>query len=140
LVELAGTWTIEVRAPGVERPVGQGRGRLQALHGGRFLRLEVALDLEGSPFALTGHLGFDPQRGEYQALWLSDLAAGMSLLRGGGELDGRGITLRADDAQELGKSVLRRLDPDTFLLETWGVGPDRRERLLRTSTYRRVTR
>jgi len=137
LASLAGSWAVTVTAPGQDAPVGGGSARIEALHGGRYLRLEVALDLDGRPLVLTGHLGHDAERGEWQALWLSDLSTGMSLLSGGGDLE-RGVQLVGQRGGVRGRSVLTVEGPDAFRLETFGPGPDGRERLLRTSRYVRT--
>ena len=41
----------------------------------------------------TGYLGYDLNQGEYQNLMISDLATGMSVARGRGDIDGTGIRL-----------------------------------------------
>jgi Protein of unknown function (DUF1579) len=134
LAALEGDYAVTVTSPGRDAPVGEGSARLSSLHGGRFLRLEVQLELEGTPVRLTGHLGFDGASQEWQALWLSDLSTGMSLLRGRGQLE-QGVHLRGEQAGVSGRSILRVRTPTGFSLATYGRGPDGRERLLRTSTY-----
>ena len=125
-----------VSAPGQDQPIGVGEATLEAVHGGRFLRLTVNLSLEGRTVDLTGHLGYDRAGGEWQALWLSDLSTGMSLLRGTGEL-GRGVSLVGVRGGLRGRSVLTVSGPDRFRVETYGPGEDGRERLLRRSDYLR---
>ena len=61
----------------------------------------------------------------------------MSLLSGGGALE-RGVQLVGQRGGVRGRSVLTVEGPDAFRLETFGPGPDGRERLLRTSRYVRT--
>lgn len=131
---LAGDWEVTVTAPGREAPLGSGRARLVPLHGGRFLRLEVELELQGRPLTSTGHLGHDTRMREWQALWLSGVSNGMALLRGRGDLE-RGVDLVGELRGVRGRSRLRLVGPDELRVETFGPGPDGGERLLRTTTY-----
>jgi hypothetical protein len=134
LAELAGDWRVTVTTPGQEQPLGGGTATLESLHQGRFLRLTVDLTLGAQPVSLTGHLGYDRGSGEWQALWLSDLSTGMSLLRGTGEL-ARGVSLAGVRGGLRGRSVLTVHGPNRFRVETFGPGGDGRERLLRRSDY-----
>ncbi len=134
LAQLAGEWSVTVTAPGSASPVGVGEARIQALHGQRFLRLEVELTVDGRPLTLTGHVGRVDSSGQWQALWLSNLSTGMSLLRGRGRLS-RGVEFVGEADGVRGKSVLRVLSEDSFQYQTYGVAEDGGFRLLRTSEY-----
>ena len=135
---LAGEWHVTVEMPGRAEPIGEGEARLAWVHGGLFLRWDVALELDGRPLELTGYLGHDRARDRYQALWLSDLASGMTLLEGRGDLDGRGLVLGGVSAEAAGQSRLRLTDPDTLVVESFGFDAEERAVLLRRTTYRRV--
>lgn len=134
LAALAGDWQVTVTAPGEAEPLGAGWAQIESLHDGRFLRLTVHLVLGGQSMTLTGHLGHDRESGEWQALWLSDLSTGMSLLRGRGDL-ARGVNLVGVRGGVRGRSVLTVSGPNEFGVETHGPGPDGGERLLRRSDY-----
>ena len=137
---LAGEWHVTVEVPGRADPIGDGEARLTWVHGGLFLLWEVALDLDGEHLELTGYLGHDSAQGRYQALWLSDLAGGMTLLEGRGELDGRGLLLGGVSAEAAGQSRLRLTGPDTLVVESFGLDGSERAVLLRRTTYRRMSR
>lgn len=137
---LAGDWQVTVEIPGREDPIGRGEARLSWVHAGLFLRWEVTLELDGQDLQLTGYLGHDRTRDRYQALWLSDLASGMTLLEGRGDVQGKGIVLGGVSSEAAGQSRLRLTDPDTLVVESFGLDADERAVLLRRTTYRRVIR
>ena len=137
---LAGEWLVTVEVPGRAEPIGHGTARLSWVHAGLFMRWDVALQLDGQDLELTGYLGHDRVSDRYQALWLSDLAGGMTLLDGRGELGGLGIVLRGASSEAAGQSRLRLTDPDTLVVESFGLDEEQRAVLLRRTTYRRVTR
>lgn len=137
---LAGDWIVTVEIPGREEPIGTGTARLTWVHAGLFLRWDVSLELDGQDLQLTGYMGHDPVRDRYQALWLSDLASGMTLLEGRGEIQGRGLVLGGASTEAAGQSRLRLIDPNTLVVESFGLDAQERAILLRRTTYRRVTR
>ena len=134
LASLAGEWLVRVERPGSSEPVGRGTARLTPLLGERFLQLEVQLTLGEQPLELRGFFGFDRAQDRWQALWLSDMGLGMSLLSGSGRPE-RGVVLRGEQGGIAGRSVWTVTGPESFRFETYVPGPDGRERLLRTSTY-----
>lgn len=135
---LAGEWRVTVEIPGRAHPIGHGEARLSWVHAGLFLRWEVTLELDGQALRLTGYLGHDRARDRYQALWLSDLASGMTLLEGRGDLAGKGIVMGGVSSEAAGQSRLRLTDPDTLVVESFGLDAQERAVLLRRTTYRRV--
>ena len=139
LEPLAGEWHVTVEVPGRGSPIGRGEAHLSWVHAGLFLRWEVFLELDGQELELTGYLGHDRARDRYQALWLSDLASGMTLLEGRGDLAGSGLVLGGVSAEAAGQSRMRLTDPDTLVVESFGLDAGSRAVLLRRTTYRRVT-
>lgn len=138
LARLVGEWTVSVETAAGDE-VGAGRATVALLHGGRFVELALELELSGAPVRLTGFLGFDRTTDTYQALWLSDLGTGMTLLSGRGALAGDGLRLAGRSAETEGESRLRLEGDDRFVSESWGRGADGGPVLLRRSIYRRVT-
>lgn len=141
LEPLVGDWDLSVTVPGRSEIAGRGLARVVPVHGGLFLRIDEALELAGEPVTLTGYLGHDLESGDYQALWLSDLSSGMTLLVGRGDLRAGGLELRGRSAQAAGRSLWRFVDDDHLVVESRGPGPDGAERLLRRTDWtRRVTK
>jgi len=136
---LAGDWSVTVEIPGREEPIGSGAAQLTWVHAGLFLRWDVTLNLDGQELQLTGYMGHDPTGDHYQAIWLSDLASGMTLLEGRGDIAGRGLVLGGVSTEAAGQSRLRLIDPDTLIVESFGMDAQERAVLLRRTTYKRVT-
>ena len=139
LARLVGDWDVLVDGPGDVR-IGSGSAHMTLEHGGRFLRIDLSLEIAGVPTSSTGFLGFDRDLGEYQSLWLSDLSSAMSLTHGRGSLTGQGISLSGVAADSSGRSLLRLLGDDELEVDVLGVGPDGAERRLRRSRYLRGLR
>jgi len=150
LDSLVGDWRVHVeRRSSVSQalaPLAVGRAAIRWKMGGRFLELEIELDVRGVPHAVSGLLGYDAAGEEYQALWISAASSAMSFAHGRGNPDGRGIVFEAaapsgGAVAPLSRSVLRILDADRFTIER--VGPDAFGQdgvLERTSYLRGLTR
>lgn len=139
LARLVGEWSVAIETAAGD-PVGVGRATITPLHGGRFVALALELELSGAPVRLSGFLGFDRTTDAYQALWLSDLATGMTLLAGRGSLGGAGLRLAGRSAETEGESRLRLEGDDRFVSESWGRGATGDPVMLRRSIYRRITK
>ena len=135
LASLVGAWDVTITAS-EGSAVGGGAAALSLVHGGRFLRLDLDLLVREAQVRSTGHLGYDPSRDAWQALWLSDLSDRMSLLEGRGSL-ARGVRLSGEEAGVRGRSVITLESPDRLVVRTYGVGADGRDALIRTSEYLR---
>ncbi len=142
---LEGTWEVEVTSQDADggnvRSAGWGVGKIEWTMGRRFLRWELELDVSGETHQVSGFFGYDVVLQEYQALWISELATGMSLARGGGDPEGRGIVLQnrpTGNEVSSARSVLRVLDADHFVIES--IGPDARgvEGVVQRASYVRV--
>lgn len=139
LARLVGDWEVTVEvAPG--ETLGGGTARIHETHGGRFVRFDLELELAGEPTTLTGWFGYDRVGEHYQALWLSNLATGMALLRGRGVLDDGGILLYGASAAARGRTRLLLREDGVLEVSSSGVGPDGEEKLLRRSRYVRAAR
>lgn len=133
---LAGDWRVEVEGQD-SQAVGAGTAVLSSLHGGRILRLELKLSLEGQATHMTGHLGYDGESGLWQAIWFSDASTEMSLLEGRGEL-GTGVHFIGERRGIRGRSVLTVPGPDTFTVEAYIPAAGGGDLLLRRSSYVRM--
>ncbi|MDZ4774226.1 MAG: DUF1579 family protein [Planctomycetota bacterium] len=147
LEALTGSWKTTVVTVGADNDEGDprpGSARIESTLGGRYLKWDATLDLSGETHATTGFLGFDVNQGEYQLLMISDLATGMGVARGRGDLQAKGVRFVIEIADpESGAlrraiSVLRVVNPDRFELEQVGADPDGRERVVRRTHYERV--
>jgi len=145
---LEGRWTVGVvmqNADGSDpRPAGSGEAEIRWTMERRFLRWDLTLEVEQQQHHVSGFLGYDVLLQEYQALWISELSTGMSLARGDGDPEGRGIVLQVRPSgpptgEAAGaRSVLRVLDRDHFVIES--VGPDSRgeEGVIQRASYVRI--
>ena len=139
LARLVGDWTVVVE-DGAGQRLGEGSARMGARHGGRFLEIDLDLVLAGRPVRATGLVGYDREAREHQALWISDLGTGMSLVRGEGSLEGAGLALRGARGALEGTSRMRLVGSDELVVEALAADAAGRELLLRRTVYRRVPR
>lgn len=147
LAPLAGEWAVtvvDVDEHGGESGPHTGSARIEWVLGGRFLSWNAFLGIGGHDYATTGYLGFDVNSAEYQLLMISDLATGMGVARGRGDVSQRGIRLTLEVADpsngaiRRAQSVLRVVDSDHFVLEQIGLDAAGVERVVRRTHYRRV--
>jgi len=146
LSPLAGRWkttVVQVDASNGESDPHEGTASIEWVLGGRYLQWSTVLGIGGQDYATTGFLGFYVNESEYQLLIISDLATGMGVARGRGDLAERGIrlTLEVPDSSSgairRAQSVLRLVGPDHFVLEQLGIDPSGVERIVRRTHYRR---
>jgi hypothetical protein len=123
---LAGTWDVvlsDVGADQKETERFRGTATLAWILGGRFLKWDVAVDFGGVPGTTTGFLGFDARLDEYELLMISDLAQGMAVAHGTGELAAQGLVFTVEQldprsgARARSRSRLRLLAGDHFILQ-----------------------
>jgi len=139
LARLAGDWVVAVE-DGRGQRIGEGSAHLAMLHGGRFLEIDLELVLAGRPARATGWVGYDREAREHQALWISDLETGMSLMHGEGSLGGSGLRLSGARGALEGTSRWRLVSPDELVADVLAPEPGGGERLLRRTVYRRAPR
>jgi Protein of unknown function (DUF1579) len=148
LEPLLGEWDVSlstVSPDGTESEPFRGHATLAWILGGRFLRWDANVDFAGVPGTTTGFLGFDARSRRYQLMMISDLATGMEIARGGGDLRGTGLVLELEqvDARTgnrlLARSRLRSLSSDHFVLEQLEGGAEGKDRTVRVWHYRRAT-
>ncbi|MBI5364028.1 MAG: DUF1579 family protein [Planctomycetes bacterium] len=141
---LAGLWSVslcEVAADQRERELARGAARLDLVHGGRFLAWTAELERAGTT---SGFLGYDLRHQQYQLLMISSLSSGMGVATGYGDLAGQGIRFTQETVDPpTGRrlrmaSVLRALDRDHFVLDSFGVVEQGLERIVRRTPYRRA--
>lgn len=146
LTPLAGRWktsVVQVDATGAESDPHEGSATIEWILGGRYLQWGAVLGIGGQDYATTGFLGFDANQSEYQMLMISDLATGMGVARGRGDVAERGIRLTlevvdpSNGAIRRAQSVLRLVDANHFVLDQVGVDERGVERVVRRTHYRR---
>jgi hypothetical protein len=144
---LVGVWTttmVNVSQEGTESDPHAGQATINWTLGNRYLHWEATLEVGSRVHETTGYLGYDLNTGEYQNLMISDLATGMSVARGRGDLDGSGIKLGIEVADPVSgaikraQSTLRLLDRNHFVLEQLGIDAQGIERIVRRTHYRRL--
>ena len=139
-----GDWDVRVEGRlSVSDPfehLAHGRARLRRVLDGRFVEWHVQLEAGDDRHAVLGLFGYDVVRGEYQALWASDLATSLTLARGDGDPFGRGLVLYGPGAtggEGAGRDVLRFLDRESFVIESGGTDALGGEGVLRRTVYSR---
>jgi hypothetical protein len=144
---LVGTWVtklVDVSPDGKESDVHAGSARISWVLGGRYLSWDATLEIGGDVHETTGYLGYDLNQGEYQLLMISDLATGMSVARGRGDIAAKGIRLSIEvvdptsGAIKRAQSTLRLIDKDHFELDQLGIDTTGDERIVRRTHYRRT--
>jgi hypothetical protein len=144
LVGIYATRVVGVGPDGEDLDPRPGRAVIESALGGRYLKWDALLDLGSETHSTTGFLGFDINQAEYQLLMISDLATGMGVARGRGDLHGTGVrfTIEVPDpesgAVRRAVSILRIVDADRFVLEQIGVDAAQKERVVRRTHYERL--
>lgn len=145
LDRLAGQWLVLVHAcpPDGGEPVlvARGNATIKWMLGRRYLEWSIVLDVGETTNVVNGHMGYDVIAQEYQALWISDITTGMSIVHGNGNPNGRGLVMigtatRNGQAVVVGRSVTRFVGEDTFVIERYGGDSDV---VTQRSTYIRRT-
>lgn len=147
LEPLVGEWEIAlstIAADGTESDPYRGRATLAWTLGQRFLRWDVSVSFGKIPGATTGFLGFNLRTREYQLMMVSDLATGMGIARGSGEIRGAGIVFEIEEldaesgARMVARSRIRSVSPDHFVHEYLEPTPSGKDRVTRIWHYRRA--
>lgn len=140
---LVGRWAValcDVDGAGRETELARGHARIDWVLDGRFLRWDAELSIAGQPRQTTGYLGFDKRGGVYELLMISNLATGMSVAQGSGDLARSGIRFQLEQADPRSGSILRMqsrlalMTPDHFALDQ--LADD--GRIVRRTHYRRA--
>jgi hypothetical protein len=144
---LAGNWTtsfVAVAADGKESDAHAGEAHIAWTLGGHYLEWDSTLQLATGTRASRGFLGYDTNHAEYQLVMISDLATGMGVTRGNGDITGAGIRFvlevvdGRDGAIKRAQSVLKVIDRDHFVLDQISLGPEGVERVVRRTHHHRI--
>jgi hypothetical protein len=144
---LAGNWdssVVSVGVDGKESDPRAGDAHITWALAGHYLEWNSTLRLENGTRASRGFLGFDLNHAEYQLVMISDLATGMGVAHGTGEITGAGIRFvlelidGRDGSMRRAQSVLKVIDHNHFVLDQIGLGPEGTERVVRRTHHHRV--
>ena len=144
---LVGEWDVALSAiasDGTEAEPYRGRATLAWTLGRRFLRWDASVAFGETPGKTTGFLGYNARTKEYQLMMISDLATGMEIARGGGDLRGTGIVLEIEQVDPssgqrlVARSRLRTASADHFLLEQLEPTASGKDKVTRVWHYRRA--
>jgi len=144
---LVGDWDVTLSttsAQGVESEPYRGHATLAWTLGRRFVRWDATVAFGEFVGTTTGFLGFSTRTRQYQMMMISDLATGMEIARGNGELRAVGIVFEleqidpASGARLVAKSRLRSISPDHFVLEQLEPTGSGKDRVSRVWHYRRA--
>jgi len=123
--------------------IARGHATIDWMLGRRYLEWKIQLDVGETTNVVSGHMGYDVVADEYQALWISDITTGMSIVYGNGNPQGRGLVMvgtgtRGGRTVVVARSVLRFVGRDSFVIERYGA---QSEVVIQRSTYvRRIDR
>ena len=146
LMELVGTWDIEVRTmmdPSAPPEVVKGKSVYRALLDGRYLQFDLEGSMMGQPYNGYGVIGYDRYNKKYVTLWLDNWGTGFYLTEGTGDPSGKVRTETGvwDDytsgAKMKVKFVYTRLGQDKFTMEMFMLQPDGKETKTMESSYTR---
>ncbi|MFN0009085.1 MAG: DUF1579 family protein [Planctomycetota bacterium] len=147
LEPLVGDWDVALSAiasDGTESDPYRGRATLAWTLGRRFLRWDASVSFGETLGTTTGFVGFNTRTREYQLMMVSDLATGMEIARGTGEIRGSGIVFEIEQVDPasgnrlIARSRLRTVSPDHFVLEQLEPTGSGRDRVTRLWNYRRA--
>jgi len=85
LADFVGKWSITVQywmAPDAKPEASTGKSTFKWIMGGRFLEQTVKSKMGKQAFEGLGLLGYDSVRGEYQSVWLDNMATHMMQAKG----------------------------------------------------------
>jgi hypothetical protein len=82
LQQAEGRWTHTIRSwmkPGEKPEVSAGTSENRIVLEGRYLEQRAHGDWNGKPFEGLGYTGYDNVRGEFQSVWMDNMATGMMM-------------------------------------------------------------
>jgi len=136
LQPLVGQWNMTVRwmmTPGQPVQEHTGTGEYKWILGGRYLLEKIRGNPETedeTPFEGLGILGYDNLKEKYVAMWIDNMTTAISTFEGTCDASGKVITLVGEDTDPMTRkpkkvrSVLRIVDEDKWVSETYCHGPD----------------
>jgi hypothetical protein len=145
LASMAGTWNARMKCwmepdkPPVE---STGTSETKMIFGGRFLHMDFAGDMMGTPFSGLGLTGYDNHTKKYMSTWIDSMGTVTLFFEGTGSPDGKTITqeCRYDDPIKgpmKWRSVTRIVDDNTHLFEMYGTDKSGKEAKMMEITYTR---
>ncbi len=132
LHRLVGTWLGTTRTwldPAMPPDEGQTVARVEAILGGRFVRLEYRGAVMGKSHAGELLIGHDATAGRFTSAWVDSFHMATGIMSSAGELrdDGAIALLGSYDAggQKWGwRTVIRRVDDEHLTIESFNISPD----------------
>lgn len=147
LEPLIGEWEVTlstISAGGVESEPYRGRATLAWTLGRRFVRWDASVVFGEIVGTTSGFVGFNTRTRQYQLMMISDLATGMALAQGGGDIRGVGLLFEleefdpASETRLVARSRIRSLSSDHFVLEQLEPSSGGKDRVSRVWHYRRA--
>jgi hypothetical protein len=145
LASMAGTWNAKMKCwmePDKPPMKSTGTSETKMIFGGRFLHMDFAGDMMGSPFSGLGLTGYDNHTKKYMSTWIDSMGTVILFFEGTGSADGKTITqeCRYDDPIKgpmKWRSVTRIVDDNTHLFEMYGTDKSGKEEKMMEITYTR---
>lgn len=139
LQPLVGRWNMMVRsmvAPGQPVQESTGTAEYKWILGGRYVLEEVRgiAEREGeTPYEGMGIMGYDNLKQKYVSVWVDNMMTAIFASEGTCDASGKVITLIGEDTDPITRkttkirSVLRIVDENNWVSETYCQGPDGKE-------------
>ena len=146
LDQFVGTWQCRGRfwmEPGADCIASDGTMVNAWTLDGRYLQQSYTADFMGSPFQGTGYWGFNKVTGKYQGLWMDTMSTWFCLDEGNYDASRQEWIMVGDwDCPQTGgkvhkRSVIRVINEDSHVMETYMPTPDGKEFLSMELTYTR---
>jgi len=148
LEQLVGTWSCEVKmwmdGPQGKPIVSKGTGEYKMALGGRFLQQEFTGEVAGQPFHGVGYIGFDNFKKTYVSFWIDDMTTAMMTMEGSLDSKATALTMHGKvnepatgERNITVKDVLRIVDKDTHVFETYNVTTFGEKKPVMVITYTR---
>lgn len=146
LKKLVGNWELEMKFPGPDgaEVVSKGVSKIKMM--GDFWAVEDAtFDMMGMAYTGHGIIGYDAVRKKHISTWSDSMSSSMMYMQGDMDKDGKTLRLESEGPSmtEPGKMTTYSFkemwtDDNTRAMEMHTPGPDGKDMLVWTMTYRRT--
>jgi hypothetical protein len=142
-----GTWKTTTKCyqtPGAPAEETQGTSTMKWIYDGRFIEQELQGTVMGMPYEGRGSMGYDNLKKKYVSTWLDNMGTGICQFEGTYDPASKTFTYTGEMPDVMaGKYTKARLvdkqaDPDHWIFQIYGTGPDGKEMLKMQCDYTRT--
>ncbi len=145
LAKRVGQWKASTKFwmdPSGPPQVHEGESTMEMIMDGRYLFQQYKMNFNGMSFEGIGITAYDRMKGEYQTIWIDNMATGILWATG---KESHGVFVYNGKAPDMmtgkyvsNRTVERMVNDDTILYEVYTPGPDGKEFKSMEITYTRV--